>query len=289
MAIINTMMRILLYTAGILLLLNVILLSFVSNVNLGFVMAALVAIALVVYAHFFGNIAMHWHIIIGVACLIPLCVMVFLFVFGGRDTATFDEDAVIVLGAGIHGERVSLPLARRLDIAIAYHKRNPDAVIVVTGGQGRQELITEALAMERYLVERGVPQDRILQEDKSTSTLENLAFAKAILDEYFGRTTPENCPHRLTAFANPLAYVSLYEATRLFCESGRVLRCCQHEYTSVVITSDFHIYRASRLARQAGLEATHMGAHTAWFTKPVNYLREVLAVFRMWVLPARSI
>ncbi|MDR1634791.1 MAG: YdcF family protein [Bifidobacteriaceae bacterium] len=112
-----------------------------------------------------------------------LAASVGLAAYGLHDTAGDRDDALIVLGAGVHGRSVTAVLAARLDVAVEYHRRNPAALIVVAGGQGPQEDISEAEAMSAYLVRRGVPADRIVKEDKSTSTAENFAFAKALLDE----------------------------------------------------------------------------------------------------------
>lgn len=114
-----------------------------------------------------------------------LSTIAFLAAAGQNDQATYKEDAIIVLGAGIHGETVSRVLQMRLDTAIAFIEKNPKAIIVVSGGQGQGETISEALAMERYLVKKGVPQDKIIKEDRSTSTAENFKFSKALLDQYF--------------------------------------------------------------------------------------------------------
>ncbi len=113
--------------------------------------------------------------------------MCFLFFFGLNDTVTYDEDVIIVLGAGIRGETPTKALVYRLNKALEYHERNPKALIVVSGGQGPREDISEALAMERYLVERGVTSSNIIKEDKSTSTQENFLFSKRILDNHFDR------------------------------------------------------------------------------------------------------
>lgn len=98
---------------------------------------------------------------------------------------------MIVLGAGLRGERVTDLLARRLDAAYDYHLENPNAVIVVTGGQGPGEDIPEARAMKAYLVEKGVPEKQILEEASSTSTEENFCFAREIWNStVFRRTNP---------------------------------------------------------------------------------------------------
>ena len=107
----------------------------------------------------------------------------FLAGYGLNDTASGDEDAVVVLGAAVFGRQVSPSLAQRLDVAIDYHRSNPTALIVVTGGQGPQEDVTEAAASREYLLARGVPEAAIVVEDRSTSTEENFSFAKVLLDE----------------------------------------------------------------------------------------------------------
>ncbi|RDY25753.1 YdcF family protein [Romboutsia weinsteinii] len=90
-------------------------------------------------------------------------------------------DYVVVLGAGIDGEKVGKTLQSRLDQAIKYYENNKAVNIIVSGGQSEGEIISEAEAMHRYLVENGVNPGNIIKEDKATSTLENIRFAKDIL------------------------------------------------------------------------------------------------------------
>lgn len=92
-----------------------------------------------------------------------------------------EVDYMIVLGAGLRGEDVSPTLKARLDQAIAYYKLHPKTMIIVSGGQGPDEVISEAEAMRRYLEEMGIPGESIIKEDHSTTTLENIAFSKEIL------------------------------------------------------------------------------------------------------------
>jgi uncharacterized SAM-binding protein YcdF (DUF218 family) len=165
-------------------------------------------------------------------------------VFGLHDTADFREDAVIVLGAGIRGETVTRVLAARLDRCLDYHRLNPSALIVVSGGRGPQESITEALAMKRYLIAKDIPEALICLEEQAVSTRENFMYAKAILDAVFSET-----PYRI-------AY----------------------------ITNDFHAYRASLAASAAGLTAARYSAGTSWGSIPANYMRETLAVLKTWLL-----
>lgn len=94
-----------------------------------------------------------------------------------------NADAVVVLGAGLRGENVSLTLQRRLDAAHGYLLENPDTLCVVSGGQGADEVISEAEAMRRYLVRLGIQPERILMEEQSANTAQNLAFSYALLAE----------------------------------------------------------------------------------------------------------
>ena len=104
-----------------------------------------------------------------------------LFVSGWQDTATFEEDAVIVLGCAVEGIEPSEQLRCRLDTALEYHRQNPSAAIIVTGGQGSDENDTEAAVMARYLIAGGVPEAQILLEDRATSTKENFEYSAEIL------------------------------------------------------------------------------------------------------------
>lgn len=90
---------------------------------------------------------------------------------------------LIVLGAGLKGDIPSEVLKYRLNKAIKYFKENPDTIFIVSGGQGKDELISEAEAMEIYLSERGIPIKNIIKENKSTSTYENLKFSDKIIKE----------------------------------------------------------------------------------------------------------
>jgi len=155
-----------------------------SNLNLGLFLAYGIGFAFLTLGIFWQKI----HIAVKIsAAFAAVFITVFvsgLFVCGTSDNITYNEDAIIVLGAGIRGETVGKGLQRRLDRAIEYHKENPDAIIVVSGGQGHQEDITEALAMERYLLEKGIPAGKIIKEENSTGTNENFRFSKEILDEH---------------------------------------------------------------------------------------------------------
>ncbi|GAA2224729.1 YdcF family protein [Promicromonospora sukumoe] len=132
------------------------------------------------------NLLSRWlKVLVPTVSVLLLLLFVCLAVFGRTDTVSHREDAVVVLGAGLKGEEVTPSLRSRLDAAVGYSVANPDAVVAVSGGQGPGETIPEGLAMERYLVAHGVPEDRILREDRSTSTHENFVLTKGLLDAHF--------------------------------------------------------------------------------------------------------
>ncbi len=223
-----------------------------SNLNLGVVLVAVFGIATLCTGVFYSKIERLTKIrvfkICKNICILFLCAEAFLVsfivVYGVCDTVDYHEDAVIVLGAGIRGDRVTFPLKVRLDKAIEYHHKNPEALIVVTGGQGPQEIVTEAYAMEKYLLQNGVDASKIIKEEKATSTFENTKFSKEILDDYF--TT---------------------------------------EYAVVVVTNHFHIFRGTAIAKVAGFqEVTHMHAGLQWYNLMPCFLRESLAVIKMFIL-----
>lgn len=93
-------------------------------------------------------------------------------------------DYIIIHGAGLlNGERVSPLLAKRIDKGIEAFKRfDGKAKIIVSGGKGSDERISEAEAMKRYLIEKNIGEESIICEDKSTTTLENLKYSKKIMD-----------------------------------------------------------------------------------------------------------
>lgn len=95
----------------------------------------------------------------------------------GFTTRPSASDCIIVLGCRLYGTVPSPFLAARLDEALRLYNQGLAGRVVVSGGQGSGEDITEAEAMKRYLVQRGVPADRVILEDRSTSTEENLRFS----------------------------------------------------------------------------------------------------------------
>ena len=94
-----------------------------------------------------------------------------------------NADYIVVLGAGILGTKVTPLLAARIDRGIELLECNPNAVLLMSGGQGPGEDIPESEAMAAYALDHGVDADRILMEKQSVSTEENLRFSKELMEK----------------------------------------------------------------------------------------------------------
>ncbi len=90
-------------------------------------------------------------------------------------------DCVLVLGCRVVGETPSRMLTDRLEVALDLLNSEPQAVCVVSGGKGRDEQLSEAEAMRRYLLDRGISEERIVMEDRAASTAENFRYSAEIL------------------------------------------------------------------------------------------------------------
>jgi uncharacterized SAM-binding protein YcdF (DUF218 family) len=157
----------------------------------------------------------------------------------------YHQDYLIVLGAGlINGDQVSKLLAARIDRAIVFAQKQLGKggqmpKLIMSGGQGSDESISEAAAMKRYAVAHGISQEMILLEDKSVNTLQNMQFSKQIAQQDFGSSN-----FKATFFSN-----------------------------------SFHIFRAGLFAKQAGLNANGVGAKTRFYYLTNAVLREMAGVF----------
>ncbi len=94
-----------------------------------------------------------------------------------------EVDYLIVLGARVKGEQMTLALKYRVEAALDYLNENPSTKVIVSGGQGPGEDITEAEAMSRFLLAHGIENERIIKEGSSTTTYENLSYSKQFMEE----------------------------------------------------------------------------------------------------------
>lgn len=100
-----------------------------------------------------------------------------------------DETVILVYGAGLEGERPGKALQKRLNTAYELYSGCEGAYVIVSGGQGDNEIRPEAEAMKEYLVEKGIPEEQIIEENKSRNTIQNIQYSfekieKAGLDDY---------------------------------------------------------------------------------------------------------
>lgn len=179
--------------------------------------------------------------------LVPLiAIEVYVLNVGGSDLTALPADAVVVLGAGVNGTEPSLSLRTRLDAALTYLEDNPDIPVVLTGGTGYGEEISEAQCMYDYLTAHGVDSGRLILEDRASNTAENFAFSKELLVEQ-GVDPAED----------------------------RV----------AVVTNDFHIARSRLIAARQGYGyAFGIPARLPWRHLEVNYyLREAFAMVKTFL------
>lgn len=182
---------------------------------------------------------------LGTACLISIEIL--LLRYGEADHSALPVDAVIVLGAGVNGETPSAALWSRIQAAEIYLEGHPEVPVVLSGGKGGGENISEAEAMRRALwSEDGAENQRFILEDRSTSTAENFRFSKALL--------AENGVDTETAVI-------------------------------AVVTNDFHCFRSHMIAQRQGLRTVDVPAELPWWWLTANYyLREAFAVVKTALL-----
>jgi len=127
-----------------------------------------------------------WVIRLGVV-LLAVCIAVYIWLGeemkqGFQPAANGTATYMIVLGAKVKtGGIPSLSLKNRLEEAVEYLNKYPHVKVIVSGGQGADEDRTEASVMLKYLQDKGIETNRILIEDQSTSSYENLLFSKELL------------------------------------------------------------------------------------------------------------
>lgn len=148
-----------------------------------------------------------------------------------------DLDYVVVLGAQVKKEAPSRALRKRLEKALEYAEENENTILILSGGQGSGEDISEAECMRRYLTEHGISRERLILEDRSTTTMENLKFSNELTD----------------------------------CANAR----------TGILSNNFHVYRAVRLAEKQGYEnAEGIAAKSDVFMQAHYVVREVFALIK---------
>ena len=162
-----------------------------------------------------------------------------------RHSPPYDRDYIIILGCAIRTDGSLTPLLKgRVDSALSFEKRQHEqsgrhACFVPSGGQGADEVISEGEAMERYLLEQGVPSERILREDKSVNTFENMKLSYKVMS---------NADHDL------------------------------RDKKIAFATTNYHVFRGYILSKKNGFEAQGISAKTKWYFFPNAFLREFIGM-----------
>lgn len=152
---------------------------------------------------------------------------------------------MVVLGAKVRDDGPSVSLQNRIDAAYDYMTAHPDVIAIVSGGQGPDEPMTEAQCMRDELVAMGIDPDRIWMEDAATSTWENMNFTLNLIEEKTG-ARPD---------------------------------------TLGVLSSEYHLFRASLFAEACGVEFVGIPARTSLLSQKINhFMREVAGVWHYIIL-----
>ena len=177
-------------------------------------------------------------------------------------------DYIIIHGAGLNGPRPTPLLAGRIDKALElWNKQHQHGKFVVSGGQGADEIVSEAQAMRDYLLEKDVPLDAILMEDKSTTTWENIKYSIGVINN--DRTEAASA---ISVDANSSR--GSYAASTI-----------SADFTTAVVTSDFHVFRCAEYAHNLGLKADGIGSHTKGWYWPTAFIREFIAITKAHLWP----
>ena len=149
-------------------------------------------------------------------------------------------DYVIVLGAQVRVDGPSVVLKYRLDKAAEYLERNPDTACIVTGGKGSNEPFSEAEGMAEYLKKKGISPERIIEEPKAETTVQNIEYSMELMEE------------------------------------GK---------TAGLITNNFHLYRALKIAQAQGMtDVCGIAAESSPLYLPNNMVREAFAMLKLLVI-----
>ena len=174
--------------------------------------------------------------------IIPFIFVQFLIISGGKDESDRQVDYVIILGGRVYGDKPSNSLNERIKTATKYLKEHKDIKVVASGGKGKGKEISEAEAIKKELIKNGIDENRIIKEDKSKNTVENLKFSL----EKIGEERAVNN------------------------EKAKVL----------IVTNGYHLYRSKKTAELFGYEAYGLPAKIPFISIPKSYLREFLSIIK---------
>lgn len=122
------------------------------------------------------------YIFIIALCVLLLTILKMREIYAAGKTKISAQKVIIVLGCRVRGDEPSLSLIKRVDAAYKFLLFNSESVAILSGGQGKDENISEAQCMQQLLYARGISKDRLILEDRSTSTDENIRFSLQIIE-----------------------------------------------------------------------------------------------------------
>ena len=166
--------------------------------------------------------------------------------FAAKREPEHAADYLIILGCGIRADGTPCPLlAGRVDRARSFDEKrvaagDAPATFVPSGGQGEDEVISEAQSMCDYLVSKGVGRERVALEDRSTTTRENMAFSREVIEHHAG--------------------------------------CDVSEVRVAFSTTNYHVFRGYIFAHEAGMDVEGLGAKTKAYFWPNAFLREFIGL-----------
>lgn len=243
-------------TVGIIFLVNCLVLQFyLRALNTGIIVPGIIGIIMISYSYnrirynenIFSRLNKNLKRLLNVLLVIFIISFIIIesLIIGANIKSDMRRpDYMIVLGAGLKGEKLSLTLLKRMEKTVEFMNENPDVKAVVSGGQGFDEVISEAEAMKRYLVKHGIDENRVIKEDKSTSTMENFKFSKEKLKQITGKNIDE----------------------------------------AVVVTNEFHMMRARMIAERNGIKTYPLTCRTPYSVMANNFIREYFAVVKSYLL-----
>lgn len=241
---------------GMLLIVQTIVVNLMSGVRIAFSFPiAVLGIILIIY-HFIKDkikenefLSKGFKIIKILLCILFICFLgIEAAIVSYPKNSEEKADYFLVLGAGLtNRETPNLILQGRLDATIECIKENNAAYIVLSGGQGIDENLPESHAMSKYLQEKGIDKKKIIIEDKSRNTNQNFKYSKKKIEEHSKES---------------LDKVSVK-----------------------IITTDFHAFRSSILARKNGyVNFDNYSSPTVWYLIPITYTREAFAIVKSVLL-----
>ena len=183
-------------------------------------------------------------IVLLISILISFISIEGLIIKEGNKTYEEKVDYLFILGAKLYGDIPSPSLLERLKVGVEYLNLQEDVKVVVAGGKGEDELISEAESMKIYLTENGIKENRIILEDRSVNTFQNIKFGLEKIKEFDSR------------------------------EDIKIL----------IASNKFHIFRSKLIAKRLGVEAYGLPAKVPPTTLVQSYIREYFAVIKTFFI-----